>query len=165
MLARCEQTLCNGRPEHAHFGIPRSMQHCATWKEYMKKDLALRAQVDNEEEELGITIQVEEPKEDKEDLTLPLQLFGGKKVRPRTTLRGNQIPTPVREVPQVVLDEGALARVEEAVASGEIVDIDERQFAPTRPIWEIPREGQAEKFWTPLPQELQMCSAEKNLKS
>ena len=71
-----------------------------------------------------------------EDLSLPLGTFGGKKVRPRTTLRGNHIPVPVRDVPKVVLEESAMERVEHAVASGEIVNIDEKQMAPTKPFWD-----------------------------
>lgn len=38
-----------------------------------------------------------------EDLSLPLGTFGGRKVKPRTTLRGNHIPVPVREIPKVGL--------------------------------------------------------------
>ena len=74
-------------------------------------------------------------------------------MRPRTTLRGNHLPIPVREVPKLVLDEGAISRMEEAVKSGEIVNIDERQFAPTKPVWESPRKGPIQKFWTPVPEE------------
>jgi hypothetical protein len=69
-------------------------------------------------------------------LSLPLGTFGGKKVRPRTTLRGNHIPVPVRDVPKVVLEESAMERVAQAVASGEIVNIDEKQMAPTKPVWD-----------------------------
>lgn len=81
----------------------------------------------------------------------PLQTFGGKKVRPRTTLHGTHIPVPVREVPKLVFSQEAVERVEAAAANGE-VNIDDPQLAPTKPPWEIPREGQ-KKFWTPLPEE------------
>ena len=36
---------------------------------------------------------------------------------------------------QVTFSEAALERVEEAVLSGEIVNIDEKQLAPSKPVW------------------------------
>ena len=123
-----------------------------TAEEYLQKDIELRREVEAEDS-ASLSIVEDTVEEPVEDLTLKNGTFGGKKVRPRTTLRGNHIPIPVREVPKVVLDESAIARMEEAVQSGEIVNIDERQFAPTKPVWELPREGQAKKFWSPVPEE------------
>ena len=123
-----------------------------TKEEYMQKDLELRKEVEMEDS-TSLSIVEEVVEEPAEDLTLKNGTFGGKKVRPRTTLRGNHIPIPVREVPKLVLDQDAIARMEAAVESGEIVNIDERQFAPTKPVWELPREGQARKFWSPVPDE------------
>lgn len=122
-----------------------------TKEEYLQKDLELKAAAEADDAALITVEEVEEEAE--EDLSLPLGTFGGKKVRPRTTLRGNHIPVPVRDVPKVVLEESAMERVEQAVASGEIVNIDEKQMAPTKPVWELPREGQAKKFWSPVPEE------------
>ncbi|CAE7350240.1 unnamed protein product [Symbiodinium sp. CCMP2592] len=123
-----------------------------TEEEYVQRDLELRKEV-QEEDDASLSIVEEVVEEPAENLTLKNGTFGGKKVRPRTTLRGNHIPIPVREVPQVVLDEGAIARMEAAVESGEIVNIDEKQFAPSKPVWEMPRQGQASKFWTPVPED------------
>lgn len=122
-----------------------------TKEEYMRKDLELKAQAEAEDSALITIEEVEE--EPEEDLSLPLGTFGGRKVKPRTTLRGNHIPVPVREIPKVTFSEAALERVEEAVLSGEIVNIDEKQLAPSKPVWELPREGQAKKFWAPMPKE------------
>lgn len=122
-----------------------------TKEDYLAKDLELRAEAENDD--AALVVVEEEEEEEEEDLTLPFGTFGGKQVRPRTTLHGNHIPVPVREVPKVVLEEDALERVEAAVASGQMVDIDARQFAPTKPVWELPREGQGKTFWEPLPEE------------
>ncbi|CAK9073301.1 unnamed protein product [Durusdinium trenchii] len=123
-----------------------------TREEYMRKDLELRAEaIRADEEALSLVPVNEEEEEPEEDLSLPLQTFGGKKVRPRTTLHGTHIPVPVREVPKLVFSQEAVERVEAAAANGE-VNIDDPQLAPTKPPWEIPREGQ-KKFWTPLPEE------------
>ncbi|CAE7544673.1 unnamed protein product, partial [Symbiodinium necroappetens] len=123
-----------------------------TGEEYVQKDLELQKEV-QEEDDASLSIVDEVVEEPAENLTLKNGTFGGKKVRPRTTLRGDHIPIPVREVPKVVLDEGAIARMEAAVESGEIVNIDEKQFAPSKPVWEMPRQGQARKFWIPVPED------------
>lgn len=123
-----------------------------TEEEYVQKDLELQKEV-QEEDDASLSIVEEVVEQPAENLTLKNGTFGGKKVRPRTTLRGDHIPIPVREVPKVVLDEGAIARMEAAVESGEIVNIDEKQFAPSKPVWEMPRQGQARKFWIPVPED------------
>ena len=74
-------------------------------------------------------------------------------MRPATKIRGDFKPRPEVKKPQVVFSEAAAERIEAAVASGELVDIDQRQFAPTKPVWELSREDQGKKFWEPVEEE------------
>ncbi|CAE8710800.1 unnamed protein product [Polarella glacialis] len=122
-----------------------------TKEEYLAKETQLVARVEMEDlksDEMAMQVYSADKSsaEEPNPLALEPMLRAGKLVRARTGLRGTQDESYVIEMPKLMLDEEAIARVEAAAIA---------PFSPTgawppsRPPWELPRATRPEALDLP----------------
>eukprot|EP00930_Biecheleria_cincta_P100782 TRINITY_DN92403_c0_g1_i1.p1 TRINITY_DN92403_c0_g1~~TRINITY_DN92403_c0_g1_i1.p1 ORF type:complete len:580 (+),score=100.74 TRINITY_DN92403_c0_g1_i1:113-1852(+) len=129
-----------------------------TREEYLEKHAELLSLAEMEDEDAALSVEVQRPEDEKKDETiLPTRIIGGREMRATTGIRGGYEFTPVDDSPKLILDTGAMDRLEIAASAGKPdTDIDQPQHLTTPP-WMLPRKGRQQaketRFWKQVSEE------------